>query len=115
MGNELTCQYHNVNESVIHDLRDAVKQLVESHQEMRVSVMQLTEALKSMERIERKIDKLEEEHREDLDKMWRMHREKDKEQDTKIEELKAFVYKISGAAVGAGGVIGFLMKFFIGG
>ena len=108
------CQYHTLNDSVIHDLRDSVKVLIDGQQEMRVSVMQLTEALKAMDRIERKIDKLEDAHKDDLDKFATNQRIRNKEIDIEIGNLKAFVYKVTGFAIAAGSILGLIFRFYLG-
>ena len=108
------CQYHTLNDSVIHDLRDSVKVLIDVQQGMRVSVTQLTEAFKAMDRIEKKIDKMEDAHKADLDKFATNQRLRNKEVDQELDKLKAFVYRVTGSAVAAGGILGLVFRFFVG-
>jgi len=94
-----TCQYHYLTESIIKDLKRAVEKLMEGQDQMRETVIQLTEAFKAMEKIDNKIGQIEV-----------LQREKDKEQDCKIDELKAFMYKSMGVVAAIGILIGVLLK-----
>jgi hypothetical protein len=86
--NPSTCQYHALTEAVVEDLKDAVHRLMEGQDQMKETVIKLVEAFKYMERLDAKIDKLEE-----------LHREKERDQDCEIKELKAFMYKIMGVGM----------------
>lgn len=98
--NNEVCNYHNANDSVIGDMKEAVKALVAGQVEMRLSITQLVEAFKSMDRLEAKIDKLE--ARQIIN---------DKDQDEKIQELRNFMYKCLGAGSAILTIGGFLLKF----
>lgn len=99
-----TCQYHKLTESVITDLKGAVEKLLEGQDQMKETVIKLTENMKSFERIDERIVRLEE-----------LQRERDKEQDIKIQELRAFMYKMAGALTVIGVVAGLIGKIVIGG
>ena len=86
-----TCQYHVLTESVIGDLKKAVEKLMEGQDQMRETVIHLTEAFKAMERINHRMEQMED-----------LQRDKDKEQDGKIDELKAFMYKSMGVIASIG-------------
>jgi len=95
-----TCQYHYLTESVISDLKESVVKLLEGQTKMSETIIQLTEAFKAIEKLDSKLEKLED-----------LQRTKDAEQDKKIDELRMFTYK----AMGAIGVIvtaaGMALKF----
>jgi len=93
------CQYHALTDAIINDLRSAVHKLAEGQEQMRDTVVQLTEAFKSMDRIERKLEKMEDIHREDL-----------AESNKKVGELRAFMYKVSGAAAVIAAVLPHVLK-----
>lgn len=95
-----TCSYHLLTENIIKDMKSAVDKLIEGQDSMRETVIHLTDAFKTMDRIESRLEKLEE-----------LQRETDKEQDQKIQELRGFMYKLMGVAAGAGAVMGVLLKF----
>lgn len=98
--NPQECKYHMLTDSVINDLREAVNKLTEGQDQMRETVIQLTEAFKLMGRVDQRVDKLED-----------LQREKDKDQDAKIQELRGFMYKAVGIAIGASGALGYLLQF----
>lgn len=81
-----TCQYHVLTESIIKDLRDAVGKLMDGQEQMRETVIHLTEAFKAMEKIDKRILRMED-----------LARDVNKGQDAKIDELRAFMYKSMGA------------------
>jgi hypothetical protein len=97
-----TCQYHVLTESVISDLKDAVQKLMEGQEQMRTTLIQLAESFRSIERLEARVGKMED-----------MVLQKDKDQDKKIEELRAFMYKVTGVVTVAlaivPAIIGYLM------
>lgn len=95
-----TCNYHNLNDAIISDLREAVKALVVGQVDMKLSVTQLVEAFKSMDRLEIKIDKLES-----------TQAERNEKQDIKIDELRVFMYKCLGAGAAIMAVGGLLLRF----
>lgn len=97
--NPETCQYHALTESVITDLKDAVKKLTEGQEQMNKTVVQLTEAFKWMDRIDRRVEKVED-----------LQRAKDREQDHEIGEVKGFMYRAGGVAVGASVALPYLLK-----
>lgn len=84
-GNE-SCLYHVLTDSVIHDLKEAVKRIMEGQDQMKETVIQLAEAFKSMERLDRKIDKIEE-----------LQRSKNESTDRELSSLKGTLYKAGGA------------------
>jgi len=88
-----------LTESVIKDLKRAVEKLMEGQDQMRETVIHLTEAFKAMERINHRMEQMED-----------LQREKDKEQDTKIDELKAFMYKSIGLVASLGVLGGVVLK-----
>lgn len=97
--NANTCQYHALTEGVVKDLRIAVQRIMEGQEQMRDTVIQLTEAFKAMERIDKWIDKHED-----------TARLKDAEQDKKIDDLRVFMYKAIGAIAALGVALSFIMK-----
>lgn len=94
-----TCQYHNATDVVINDLRGAVHKILEGQTEMRDTVIKLTEAMKGIDRLDRNMEKLQE--------RWE---EKDKAQDLKIDELKAFMYKTMGGVAVVSLVVGYFLR-----
>lgn len=95
-----TCHYHALTDSVITDLKEAVHKLMEGQEKMRESLIIMTEAFKAVERLDGRVEKLEVQLRE-----------KDKEQDSKIDKLRVFMYKSTGAVGAIAVVIGYLTKF----
>lgn len=98
--NSESCQYHALTESVIGDLKAAVQKLTESQEQMKETVIQLAEAFKAMERLNQRIDKLE-----------NNLVEKNKEQDKKVDELRIFMYKALGAGMALMGALSIALKF----
>jgi len=98
--NPTTCQYHYLTEHVVSDLKVAVEKLLEGQIQMKETVIQLSENMKAFERIEQRLEKLED---------WQIQR--DKEQDQKIQELRAFMYKAMGAISAVGVIASFALKF----
>lgn len=94
------CQYHTNDHAVISDLRDAVKIIIEGQQDMRASLIQLTEAFKNMERIELRLEKIEDRRRSDREK-----------RDNEIAELKTFMNRAMGWAAAIALIGGILIKF----
>lgn len=101
--NPSTCQYHYLTENVIADLKSAVEKVIEGQGQMRETVIALTENMKSFERVDNRLEKLE-----------TLQRERDKEQDLKIQEIRAFMYKAMGAIAVLGVVAGFASKVILG-
>lgn len=98
--NASTCQYHALTESVVKDLKVTVQKVSEGQDQMRETVIHLTEAFKAMERIDKRMEKLE-------DATLR----RDKEQDSKIDELRIFMYKAIGAMMAVSVGAGVFFKF----
>ena len=98
--NASTCQYHTLTENVIRDLKEAVQSTVEGQQQLRETVIHLTEAFKAMERIDKRMEKME-----DATVL------RDKEQDQKIDELRIFMYKALGVLAAIGTGLGVVMQF----
>lgn len=96
-----TCQYHYLTESVIKDLKESVVQLLEGQTKMSETIIQLTEAFKAIERLDNKLEKLEDEQKK-----------KDEKQDEKIDQVRMFMYKVIGATGVIITAIGFASKFF---
>ena len=96
-----TCQYHVLTESVIADLKQAVEKLMEGQDQMKETVIHLTEAFKAMERIDARMEKLED-----------LQRVKDQIQDAKLDEVKGFMYKAMGALAAIGALGGVVLKYF---
>lgn len=95
-GQKDICQYHLQDHSNIGDLKDAVKVIIDGQHGMRGDLLKLTEAFKNMDRLEIRLDKMEEER-------VRQGEKRDKE----IEELKSFMNKALGwlaAAVAIGSI-----------
>lgn len=95
-----TCQYHALTDAVITDLKEAVHKLMESQEKMRETVITMTEAFKAVERLDARLEKMEDEQKS-----------RDKDQDKKIDQLRAFMYKVSGGAIAVCGMIGWATKF----
>lgn len=85
-----TCQYHYLTESVISDLKESVIKLLEGQEKMSNTIIQMTEAFKAVDKLDGRLEKLE-----DNQKL------KDEQQDSRIDELRMFMYK----AIGGGSVI----------
>lgn len=94
-----TCSYHVFTESIINDLKDVTKKLTEGQEQMRISITRLVEGFKYMEKLDTKVDKLEVEMR-DMDAV----------QEIKIQELKSFIRKASGIAIGIVTTVGILVQ-----
>jgi len=97
------CQYHINDHAVISDLKDSVRVIIEGQQEMRTSVIQLTEAFKNMERIEARIEKIEDlrserEVKMDLriEKIEDQRADREERREKEIRELRAFMNKALG-------------------
>lgn len=87
---------------VIDDLRDSVKKLLDGQEQLTLTVVKMAEAFKNMDKFEDRVERLE--ARQEV---------KDKEQDIKIEELRAFMYK-AGGVWAALMIIGTVLLKFIG-
>ena len=93
-----TCQYHTLTDSVITDLKDAVAKLLEGQTEMRDTVIQLAEAFKAVDKMADRLEKVED-----------LQRDRDKEQDKKIEGLRGFMYKAIGGLTTVVAIAGLLI------
>ena len=82
-----SCQYHQLTDRVMEDLRDAVSKITESQMQVKESMASLIEGFKAMDRLEKRQEKQEE-----------LQRAKDQEQDLKIDQLRIFMYKALGVA-----------------
>ena len=80
-----SCMYHALTDSVIGDLKEAMKALADGQTQMRETIIKLTESFKSVERLDKRIDKAEEEI---------------KGNKQEVDTLKIGVYK-AGAVIGA--------------
>jgi hypothetical protein len=80
-----SCMYHALTDSVIQDLKEAMRSLADGQMQMRETIIKLTEAFKSMERLDKRIDSVDE-------------RIKGNEKD--VSDLRVAVYK-AGAVVAA--------------
>lgn len=85
--NSDTCQYHYLTERLISDLRDAIVEIKDGQETMNRTVIELTQSIKGIDRVERRIDKLEEEQKQ-----------KDKEQDERIRSNESYAIKIATVA-----------------
>ena len=86
---ESLCPSHIHNESSIAELKNIVAKLNDGMVQVRESMIQLTEAFKALGKVDARLDKLEELHREDNGK-----------QSKRLEELERNVYK-AGAIIAA--------------
>lgn len=98
-----TCQYHYLTQSVITDLKDAVAKILEGQAQMRDTVISLVETVKGFDRIDARIEKLEQERKEH-----------EKIQDEQIDGLRIFMYKAMGIIGVLAVVAGFLVRIFFG-
>ena len=94
-----SCLYHELTDSVIKDLKEALKSLADGQMQMRETIIKLTEAFKSMERLDRRIDSCEQ-------------RVKDTEKE--VADLRVAVYKAGAVVAGLMIVLQIGMKLFIG-
>lgn len=85
---------------VISDMRDSIKKLLDGQEALTLSVVKMAEAFKSMDRFENRIESMEKDQKE-----------KDREQDDKIAELRAFMYKAGGIWAGLMVAGSILMRF----
>jgi len=92
-------QYRYLTATVVNDLKESIVKLMESQTEMGKSIAQLTEAFKMVDRLDARLIRLEE-----------MDRERDKEQEEKINEVRAFMYKLTGAFLVIGAIIDMLAR-----
>lgn len=97
-----SCQYHILTESVIKDLKNATEKLVDGQEHLRDTVIKLVEGFKFIDKLDGKVDRLEEEMKE-----------KDEKQDVKIDKLRNFMYKVSGIAVGISAIIGIAIPILV--
>lgn len=81
-----TCAAHPQYEVMVQSLKEGMRDLRTGQTEMQMTLVQLTENLKGLERLERRVDKLEAKHQVD-----------EKYQGDQIDELRRFMYKITGA------------------
>lgn len=81
--NPNTCQYHAVTQKVVDNLEIAVHEIVRSQAEMRENIIQLTEAVKVFQKMQERIEKLE-------DKLEK----KNAEQDLEIRQNSKQIYLV---------------------
>jgi hypothetical protein len=98
-----TCQYHYLTQAVITDLKDAVSKILEGQAQMRDTVISLVETVKGFDRIDARIEKMEQKARDEK-----------VEQDIRIDELRVFMYKAIGVISVLAVAAGFLIKMIIG-
>lgn len=94
------CQYHSQDHSVIGDLKDAVKVIIDGQQDMRGDLLKLTEAFKNMDRLESRLEKIEDERKR-----------QEERRDIEVQELRAFMNKALGILATAAVVGSVLLKF----
>jgi hypothetical protein len=90
------CQYHLMTEGSVEDLKAAVKNLTETQVHMRETLMQLSEVFRAVERLEKRMDRLEIQRDGIVEKCERKGEERNREQDEKLDEVRAFMYKAIG-------------------
>jgi hypothetical protein len=90
------CQYHLMTEGTVEDLKDTVKTLSATQMHMRETLVQLIEVFKTVERLEKRMDKLEAQRGETLERCEKKTEERNKELDWKIDEVRVFMYKAIG-------------------
>ena len=95
-------QYRYLTATVVKDLKESIVKLLESQTEMGKSIAQLTEAFKMVDRLDARLIRLEE-----------LDRSRDKEQDQKISEVRAYMYKLTGALMVAGAVVDIAARRFL--
>jgi hypothetical protein len=93
------CPSHDVTLAVVQELKEAVHKLVEGQEETKRSIVRLAEGFKSIDRLERKIEHIEDIHRTDT-----------KENQRNLAEVRAFMYKIAGVISAAAVLIPLLPK-----
>ena len=92
-------QYRYLTSTVVNDLKESIVKLMESQTEMGKSIAQLTEAFKMVDRLDARLIRLEE-----------MYKECNKDQDIKINEVRSFMYKLTGAFLVIGAIIELLAR-----
>ena len=90
------CQYHLMTEGSVEDLKAAVKNLTETQVHMRETLMQLAEVFRAVERLEKRMDKLEIQKEEMVARCEHRAEKRNTEQDSKIDEVRVFMYKAIG-------------------
>jgi biopolymer transport protein ExbB/TolQ len=93
------CPSHDLTLAVVQELKEAVQKLMEGQEETKRSIVRLAEGFKTVERLERKIEHLEEIHRADV-----------KEHQKNLAEVRAFMYKVSGVLAVVAVLVPFLPK-----
>lgn len=101
--NPSTCQYHYFTERVISDLKNAVEQLLEGQRAMSDTIVKLTENVKAIEKLDVRLEKLED-----------LQRNREKEQLEKLDEVRRFMWKVAGAISVIAPAIAILTKIFVG-
>lgn len=94
-----SCMYHALTDSVIQDLKEAMRSLVDGQMQMKETIIKLTEAFKSMERLDKRIDATE----------LRV-----KENEKEVSDLRVAVYKAGAVVAGLMIVLQIGLKVFIG-
>jgi hypothetical protein len=87
------CQYHMADHGTITDLKESVKTIVDSQMAVKSGLASLTEAFKSMDRLEARLEKMEVERLRQGEL-----------RDLEIKELRAFMNRSLGWA--AAGILG---------
>jgi SMC interacting uncharacterized protein involved in chromosome segregation len=71
----------------VRELKEMNQLLMQGQDQLKITAVRLVEAFKSVDRLHKKVDQLEEQYRI-----------KDKEQDEKIDNVRMFTWKVSGVA-----------------
>jgi uncharacterized coiled-coil protein SlyX len=82
---DLRCAWHPHNEALIAEIREAMKEQTSTVGELRIAVVKLTENMRAVEKLDARLDKME-----------MALSERDKRQDSDIEQLKQFMWKATG-------------------
>lgn len=90
------CQYHMMTEGSVEDLKVAVRDLTETQVHMRETLMQLAEVFRAVQRLEGRMDKLEIQKESLMEKCEKKFQERNREQDSKLDEVRIFMYKAIG-------------------
>lgn len=93
------CQYHMSDHAIIGDLKESVKVIIDGQSDLQMSVIQLAEAFKNMDRIEDRLEKIEIERRRQGER-----------RDAEIKELRAFMNRSLGWAAAAVMAVGVAVK-----
>jgi len=97
---EDVCKYHMQDHSVVLDLKESIRDIIEGQNEMRSGLIALTEAFKNMDRLEVRLDKMEVERSRQEDK-----------RDKEVEELRTFMNKALGIGAAVVAIMSIALKF----